>query len=255
MIDLKNVKVFADKDTELIKGINASLSEKAILVGPNGSGKTTLLRAICGIISYQGSILIDGIEVKGIKKDTKVSCNLPEAYTLGVKLKDQLELYQEIKDIDIKLASYRLKQVNIDLNKKYYSLSAGQKALFHTILALSNDPKQVLIDEPFENVDYAKRKLVASWLKEYGREGLIVTHELDLLDLFSPNTPLYLIFEGKLFGPIKLNDFLESNIVEGDDPSALVKIEISNKLFSIIKENKGQKIKNFGIIDKLYSEI
>ncbi|WP_255446862.1 ATP-binding cassette domain-containing protein, partial [Sulfolobus sp. B1] len=36
------------------------ISSKSLLLGPNGSGKTTLLRAICGIIDYEGSVLVDG---------------------------------------------------------------------------------------------------------------------------------------------------------------------------------------------------
>ncbi|WP_252900286.1 ATP-binding cassette domain-containing protein [Vulcanisaeta sp. JCM 14467] len=36
------------------------------MLGPNGSGKTTLLRAICGLIPYEGSIKVDGVEVNEV---------------------------------------------------------------------------------------------------------------------------------------------------------------------------------------------
>ncbi|TRM93269.1 ABC transporter, partial [Sulfolobus sp. B1] len=59
MIELKEVKVYREKSL-IIKEANMQISSKSLLLGPNGSGKTTLLRAICGIIDYEGSVLVDG---------------------------------------------------------------------------------------------------------------------------------------------------------------------------------------------------
>ncbi|TRM86587.1 ABC transporter, partial [Sulfolobus sp. C3] len=138
-----------------------------------------------------------------------------------------------------------------DLKKKVYNLSAGQSSLFYAILSLASDPKYVMIDEPFENVDYAKRKILINWFKEYGEAGLVVTHELDMLTIFN-NYSTYLIFDGKVYGPIRVEDFLESSIINGEDPSALLVLEIKGRKFSLVKGKGEDKIRNLGNIDKLY---
>src|SRR5581483_8860122 len=37
------------------------------LIGPNGAGKSTLLRAVAGLVSYDGSILLGGDEVRSLR--------------------------------------------------------------------------------------------------------------------------------------------------------------------------------------------
>ncbi|MCS7111138.1 MAG: ATP-binding cassette domain-containing protein [Ignisphaera sp.] len=113
-----------------------------LLLGPNGSRKTTLLRAIAGIVPYRGSIRIDGMEVSKIRNYTNLSSNLQEAFSIGVKLKDIIYLYEELKGIDSTLAKEMLREVGmVDLEKKIYELSDGQRVLFRNCLALAFKPK------------------------------------------------------------------------------------------------------------------
>lgn len=251
MIKIEKLKVVAG-DFEIIKNADMNITDKVILLGPNGSGKTTLLRCICGIRNYKGYIYVDGMEVKNVRKLNSLSCNLPEAWSLGLTLNDKLEIYEEIKDLDISLAKEMLKQIGMsNLKKKYYELSSGQNIMFYTILALASRPKHLIIDEPFENVDYAKRKIIANWLREIGLEGIIVTHELDMLELFE-EYDVYLIFEGKVFGHVKVKDFLESSFISGEDRNAILTVEIKGRKYSLIKTQEGNKVKSLMNLDKLY---
>lgn len=253
MIELNNVSVFYGKD-KIINDVNANINEKVILLGPNGSGKSTLLKAIAGIIPYKGHILIDGKEVYGLRNYDKLSTNLGEVYSLGIKVKDVIYVYEEIKGVDSKIVIDMLSKLGLKniLNKNSYSLSAGQSIIFRTIMALASNPNIILIDEPFENVDIGKRGIIADWIKEYGKEGIIVTHEIDIIRMFK-NYIAYLIFEGKLFGPITVKDFLESSIIEGEDESALLKIEINNRKFSFVRSDKGYKVENLVSLDRIYN--
>ncbi|TRM73941.1 ABC transporter, partial [Sulfolobus sp. E5] len=46
--------------------------------------------------------------------------------------------------------------------------------------------------------------------------------------------------------------FLESSIINGEDPSALLVLEIKGRKFSLVKGKGEDKIRNLGNIDKLY---
>jgi len=58
-----------------------------------------------------------------------------------------------------------LERLEIKTDKAIYKLSAGQSVLVRTLIALTTDSKMILIDEPFENVDVAKRRMIVNWLK------------------------------------------------------------------------------------------
>ncbi|BDC17740.1 ATP-binding cassette domain-containing protein [Acidianus sp. HS-5] len=251
MIELNDVRVYYDRK-ETIKGVNAKVDgEKVLLLGPNGSGKTTLLSAIAGIIPYKGSIRIDGVEVRDVKNYNTVATNLPQAFSMGVTIDDIIEIYEEIKGLKIDVKA-ELEKLGIKTNKRVYQLSAGQSVLVRTLIALATDPKVILVDEPFENVDVAKRRAVVNWLKEYGKEGIIVTHEVDIAKLFK-NHKAYIIVEGKLFGPITVEDLLSSSVVVGEDPSALLTLEINGKKVSLVKGDKGYKMDAIGNLERLYN--
>ncbi|BDB98256.1 ATP-binding cassette domain-containing protein [Saccharolobus caldissimus] len=254
MIDLQNVSIYYGKG-RIIKDVNMSINSKVLLLGPNGSGKSTLLRAIAGIIPYKGHILVDGKEVFSLKNENILSTNLPEAYVLGLTINDVIYVYEEIKGIDKELVIGMLDKMGLRsiLKKKVYQLSTGQSVIFRDVLALASGAKIILLDEPFENVDLGKRKLLAEWIKEYGKEGIIVTHEIDMVNYFK-DLSTYLIFEGKIYGPIVAKDFLESSIVEGSvTGNSLLTFEVAGKKFSLIRGNVGRRVENLTSLDRLYT--
>lgn len=250
MIELNNVKVYYG-NYEVIKGVSARINEKVILLGPNGSGKTTLLRAIAGIIPYKGSIKVDGMEVRDIKNYNVVATNLWQAFSIGITVEDAIEVYEEYKGLKFDVRE-ELRKLGIDYKKKWYTLSSGQRVVASTLLALATDPKIVLIDEPFENVDVYRRRALLKFLKEYGKEGIIVTHEVYMLKYFA-GYKVFLILDGKVFGPLSVEELLSSSLVSGEDPSALLVIEAYGKKVSLVKSDKGYKIENMGIIEEIYS--
>ncbi len=253
-IELQGVKVSGDRGVEVIRGVDMGITRKSLLLGPNGSGKTTLLRAICGVIDYHGHILVDGQEVRGLSNYTDLSCNLPEVYTLGLTVRELVWIYEELKGVDGKLVEGMLREVGFsDLSRKFYNLSAGQNVLVRTAITLASGARKVVVDEPFENVDYAKRRMVVNWLKEQGEEGLVVTHELDMLESFD-SSPVYLIFDGRTFGPVGVEEFLESSVVDGEAPSAQLVLEVRGRKFSLVKGG-GKRMRDLGNLDKLYLDV
>ncbi len=256
MIELRDVTVSVGGGAFRVSNVNMRVNGKAVMLGPNGSGKTTLLRAICGLIPYEGSIKVNDLEVNEVTGYTPLSCNLPEIYQMAITASGLLEVLEDLKGIDVNEFKGMLARFNISYDsvarKPVHGLSAGQSIIVKLALALSSRPRIIMIDEPFENVDPARRSVISSLLLEYGEEGLIVTHELDALKSFR-DMDAYLVMEGRVYGPINVGKLLSSGIVEGEVKGALT-VQINGKPYSIV-EGKGIKLLEMGSLNRLYGLI
>lgn len=254
MIDYKDLTI-KFSNTKIFDKLNLSIKQHSIVIGPNGSGKTTLIKAVCRLLPYKGDILVDGQEIRKIKNYLNLSTNIPEVYTIGRKVKDIVNVYSEIKDLELDTFHEILKELRIYdevINKRIFKLSAGQSTIVRTALALSSLSKNMLIDEPYENVDPSKRLSIARFLKENIKDGFITTHELDLLKQFN-SWPLYIILSERVYGPIITEDFLNSTIVEGEIPNAILTLDVGGKKISIMRDNgSGIKVLTLGNINRLY---
>jgi ABC-type Mn2+/Zn2+ transport system ATPase subunit len=241
MIEVSNLSLKIHKK-DILKNINFKLNKKALIVGPNGSGKTTLLKTLSGFYRYEGSIRIDGKELSNIHHYISLSTNIQDAYYIAMKVKDILSILAEIKDCKKDIFEKMMMEVNINpFNRNPFSLSMGEKTIVFTALALCSEPNTIMIDEPIENLDKNKKTIITNWLKKYGKEGFIVTHELEMLKSFK-EWDMYLMIEGKLYGPITVNQFLSSKLIDGNHDESILEMEISGKKFSLIISNDNSKV-------------
>jgi iron complex transport system ATP-binding protein len=78
---------YSYKNEPVIRDLSFALGhgETCFLVGPNGSGKTTLLKCLNGILEPQGSVYIDGEEIKNLtrKEIAKMIGYLPQRSELS----------------------------------------------------------------------------------------------------------------------------------------------------------------------------
>ncbi|AWR96006.1 ABC transporter ATP-binding protein [Acidianus brierleyi] len=201
MLEIKDLSVSFD-DFTVLNDINLKLDKEVyIILGPNGSGKTTLLRAISGIIPYKGSIKINGVEVRSAKGLLEYSTNLQEVYTIGNSVLETAKIISEIKKGDLKDFFKILDYLNLDrrvIHKPIFKMSTGQKALVSLALALFTRPQIVTIDEPIENIDINRLDKVISLLRERINEGIIVTHQKELIKLLEKNVRVYNMVNGEL---------------------------------------------------------
>ena len=134
------------------------------LLGPNGSGKTTFLKLCAGLlIPTQGSVTICGKPV-GPESKALVSY-LPDRTYLRdkQKVRQQLDLFQDFyADFDRKRAEEMLRALNIDPEKKFGTLSKGNKEKVHLVLVMSRRARLYLLDEPIGGVDPAARDYILS---------------------------------------------------------------------------------------------
>ncbi|ABL87364.1 ABC transporter related protein [Pyrobaculum islandicum DSM 4184] len=251
MIEIRGVKVRAGTFEVLADG--AEVVGKAVLLGPNGSGKTTLLRAVSGVIPYEGSIKIDGVEVDSARGLLTVSSNLPEIYRIAYDVAGLLEVFEDLKGVDrgeFEALMGRLGLGREVMRRPVHALSAGQWSLVRLALALSSRPKTILVDEPFENVDPARRGAVLKLLVERGESGIVATHDLDALKAMR-GWDAYFMLEGRLYGPVLVDDLLASGLVRGRAGGALLTLKVGGVEYSVVK-GAGVKFSEMGTVNKIY---
>lgn len=259
MITAENLEVSYKRHQEpILKGINAVFDDKSLILGPNGSGKTTLFRALCGLTNIsRGRILIDGVNVEEIYAEKGViSVNFPEILSLlSVKVYDLIELYIDLVDGNSSLAYSILDELGVSeellKSKKLHELSAGQVKAVCTATALSMNAKHVLLDEPFEQLDPARKNRLIKHLAGYDGTIILNTHETWLLRGLA-EWKVFFMFEGILYGAVLVEDLLKARLSLSDEPDALIKMKVSGKLISLVKGRRGKSILSLESLDKVY---
>lgn len=185
-ITLKNVrKEF--KDIEIFKDLNVEFEEGKIygIIGPNGSGKSVLLKMICGFYDVSnGKILFNGkdeIEKYGFPQDARVMIEKP-VFLSDISGLDNLKLLADIQGkVGEKEIVDTMKLVGLDpYEKKSYSkYSLGMKQKLNIAQVLMEDPKIIILDEPFNALDEKSVKSIRNIFlneKEKGKLIIIATH-------------------------------------------------------------------------------
>jgi len=221
--------------------------DKMVVVGANGSGKTTLIRSILGLVTpTSGSITIDGQDVRTVHGATGISTNLGEVYRLlSLPIRDLVEVVAQLKGGDPAELRSRLHEFELDevLGKRIFELSTGQQKMVGNLLAVSFRPELVLLDEPFDNVDFSRRRRFVRLLQELPAAVLLNTHEFELLTYFS-GWRLSLMFEGRLIGPFLVSDLDRLYLSRGARPDALGLMETSLGTFSITRDQGDRSVKS-----------
>jgi len=259
MIITENLEVsYRHRQEPVLKRVNATFDSKSLVLGPNGSGKTTLFRAICGLTNItNGRILIDNLDVKEIYAKTGIlAVNFPEVLSLlSVKVYDLIKLYADLTNGDSSIAYKILRELGLTdkilRSKKLRELSAGQMKAVCTAIALSMKAKHVLLDEPFEQLDPARKHVLIKYLEDY--DGIIVlnTHETWLLRKLA-GWKVFFMFEGFLYGSVLVEDLLKARLSLKDEPEALIKMKVSGRPISLIRGKRGKSILSLESLDKVY---
>jgi NitT/TauT family transport system ATP-binding protein/sulfonate transport system ATP-binding protein len=194
-IECRNItKVFIQKGKQrvhVLEDISLDVRDKEFLVilGPGQSGKSTLLRIIAGLETpSEGSVRLDGEDVAGPGPDRGL---VFQSYMLfGWKtVMGNVELGPQLNGV-AKEERRRIAQRYIDLvglngfEKHYpHQLSGGMKQRVGIARAYANNPKVMLLDEPFGQLDaqtryFMEKETVRIWETEK-RTVLFVTNNID----------------------------------------------------------------------------
>ena len=159
------------------------------ILGPSGCGKSTLLRIVAGLDhATSGRVLLDGVPVEGPGADRGM---VFQSYTLfpwltieqnirfGLRERGMLESAQKER------AAYFIAKVGLRGFEQHFpkQLSGGMQQRTAIARALANDPKILLMDEPFGALDNQTRVLMQELLlgiwESERKTVLFVTHDID----------------------------------------------------------------------------
>lgn len=167
--------------------------EIVTLLGRTGAGKTTVLNLIMGTVSADaGGITVAGVDpfgqFKALKGHLAVSFQTDRLLPWRTAV-ENVELGLLILGVDRKAARAKaaqwLKRVNLDgaVDKYPHELSGGMRQRVSLARALAVDPKLVLLDESFSQLDHVTsqslRRDFCSVAREFGKTCLMVTHRID----------------------------------------------------------------------------
>ncbi len=201
IIKLEDVStVYEGERRPAIRGVNLSLkkNELVYIVGPNASGKTTLLETINGLLlTFKGKVSVFGLDIQSHGR--KVRCKIGyvpqdfmvkpgEPYTaLDVVLMGRyghIGFLHHPEEKDKKSALEAMKLIGIEelADRPMGKLSGGQQQKVMLARALAKNPKILLLDEPFSNLDPDSRGQIPSLITKLHKEKelttLIVTHDI-----------------------------------------------------------------------------
>ena len=159
------------------------------ILGPSGCGKSTLLRIVAGLdFPSAGRVLLDGAEVRGPGPDRGMVFQsytlfpwLTVAENIGFGLRERGVAEAERR----RVAAEWMKKVGLTGFANHFPrmLSGGMQQRTALARALANDPKILLLDEPFGALDHQTRSLMQEMLLgiwEAARKTvLLVTHDIE----------------------------------------------------------------------------
>ena len=218
MIEINNITKKYSKDTVLdVLKLDIPDGQTFGLVGNNGAGKTTLFSCLLDLVKpTTGKITNNGVDVKESEEWKKfTTAFLDESFLIGYLLPEEYFYFigelrglrkKQIDDFLLKFEEFFNGEI---IGKKKYlrDLSKGNQKKAGIVAALIGDPKVVVLDEPFANLDPSTQIRLKQIIKELSSNGttvLVSSH--DLQDVTEVCQRIVLLEKGKV-----INDINTSN--------------------------------------------
>ena len=202
------------KQRTVVKEVNVIVSQGEIvgLLGPNGAGKTTTFYMIVGIIKpNSGRVFCDQQDITELPmyrraqmgvgylaQEASVFRQMTVADNIMsvLEFRKDMDRQQRIAKMESLIDEFHLHKIR---NSKGIQLSGGERRRTEIARALANDPKFLLLDEPFAGVDpIAVQDIqdIVAHLKEKNIGILITDHNVN--ETLRITDRAYLLYEGSV---------------------------------------------------------
>lgn len=241
----------------LFKDLNLNIEEKSFtsIIGPNQSGKTMLTKLICAIIPTTDKCVLDGISLnkdKVLKYITKIgiATNDFKSPFLFQKVKD--ELFYPLSNLGYsdnkieRIVNKQIKYFNMEdlIDKNTYDLTDGEKCKLLIALALIHNPKVLVLDDIFNDMNHKEEKYMLDKLFELKRKGLTILNITSKISSTVKSDKIFILNNYKIDKEISFKKIVDNvDYLEKMGLSLPFAIDLSSKLF------------NCNIIDNIYYNI
>jgi len=215
----------------VVRDVSAAVEEGewVALIGPNGAGKTTLLRALAGLVSYSGTIRIDGDEAPSLARAelARRLALLPQVPLVpeDMRVADYVLLgrtphvgyfgSEGARDVAAAVTALERLDLLTLARRRLGTLSGGERQRAVLARALAQDAPTLLLDEPTAALDVGRQQQVLELVDELRRaRGLTVVaamHDLTLAGQFADR--LLLLDGGELVASGPPADVLTPELV------------------------------------------
>ena len=214
MIEINNITKKYSKEVVLdVLKLDIPDGQTFGLVGNNGAGKTTLFSCLLDLIKpTTGKINNNGIDVRQSEEWKKfTTAFLDESFLIGYLLPEEYFYFigelrgLRKKEIDNFLLEFEEFFNGEIIGKKKYlrDLSKGNQKKAGIVAALIGEPKVVILDEPFANLDPSTQIRLKKIIKDLSSKGttvLVSSH--DLQDVTEVCKRIVLLEKGKVINDI-----------------------------------------------------
>lgn len=185
---------FGYRERIILSNFSANIKKgsKTLILGASGSGKTTLLNLIAGLYTnYQGSILIDGREIRDLSRSFLSSCMAivpQESFIFNRSLKENIVLSESLDTTRFEKVcrEARLDDLiqklpegnNTILGEGAQNLSGGEKQRIGIARAFYQNAPIILADEPTSSLDEENASMIFDILLKSDATVICVTHKI-----------------------------------------------------------------------------
>ena len=238
------------------------------LLGVNGAGKTTTFRMIIGLLEpSSGEITLDDRPIDYSVTDEIGFLTEERSLLTKLTVREQAIYYgvlkgmkedEILKRLDELLGKFKIPDYK---DKKIKELSKGNQQKIQFIMAIINNPRLLILDEPFSGLDPFNVELFKDEIKELAKEGSMIifsSHRMEHVELFCKK--LVVLKNGKsvLEGDLKdiKKKYRKKNIIISGD----VDIEEIKKIDGVIAVSKNNldyevKIASEDVADKVFKVV
>ena len=194
MIEFQNVSFSYERGRPVLRDLSFSIGDGECvgLIGANGAGKSTVMKLLLGLLTGEGTILVDGVAVKKdtlaqirrklgfVLQDSDNQMFMPTVYEDMIfgPLNYGLSREETDKRVDAVLERLGLQEFK---HRHNHRISGGEKRMAAIATILAMEPEAVLMDEPTAALDPYNRRIVIHTIRSLPQTKLITSHDLDMI--------------------------------------------------------------------------
>lgn len=214
MLKVENVTKYYG-DFKAVDNLSFTVNDGEIfgLLGVNGAGKTTTFRMIIGLLEKnKGKITLDGKEIDYNVTDQIGFLTEERSLLTKLTVQEQVIYYGVLKGMKEKEILNRLDYwlnrfyITEYKNKKIKELSKGNQQKIQFITAIINEPKLLILDEPFTGLDPINVEQFMDVIKEFKQKGTSIifsSHRMEHVELFCEKLVILVHGKSVLEGTLK----------------------------------------------------